>query len=361
MLHQGNTMTLVRKEILRYKDAKTDKVYEIELIEERNEHFVNFKYGKLGSKLRSGTKTKTRVAKKKAHKIFDDLIKEKKKKGYKVWSGQELNEVQTIIEALNNTGISVTEESLSLEVREIDGSIGDIICVVLEEMFPKSFVSYPTFDGGWDQGTVAEEYGNLVKSIVSNSNGKIEVSELKVSTDDNLKDEDSQEITISFKHSEKAYGWTFCMDDAYVFFNGVTKWITDALGGGYIYLSNDAGIYGFFLPVKTIKSLIEIGVEPDKYSLEDDSGFIDLAGKHISFAVFKDRELVEDWAEELEIYGAFPQYVINDKTEIVLYGDFDHPPCAAMNDDKILKEAKSKGVKMLSFFDFQDLMEQFEY
>ena len=57
MLHQGNTMTLVRKEILRYKDAKTDKVYEIELIEERNEHFVNFKYGKLGSKLRSGTKT----------------------------------------------------------------------------------------------------------------------------------------------------------------------------------------------------------------------------------------------------------------------------------------------------------------
>lgn len=353
-------MTVVSKEILRYKDAKSDKVYEIELIEERNEHFVNYKYGKLGSKLRSGTKTRTRVAKKKAYKIFDDLVKEKLKKGYKVWSGEVFTEVQTIIEALNKTGFTVSEDTLSPEIKNMEGGVNEIICTVLESLIPDSCIRYPCFDGGWDQGTVAGDYGALITTIVSKSDGKVEISDFKVSTDSEI-NEDSQEITVSFNHADNQYKWVFCMDDAFIYFNGVTKWITTALDGGYIYLSDDVGKYGFFLPEKTINTLIEIGVQPDRYSIEDVDGFIDLSGKHISFAVFKDREVADDWVDELEINGAFPQWEINEKTDIVLYGDFDHPPCAALNDEKILKEAQSKGFKMLSFFDFQDLMDQFEY
>ena len=77
-------MQLVKKERLQFQDAKSDKVYEVELYYiQEEEYVVNFRYGKRGSTLREGTKTVFPVTQERAEKVYVDLINSKVAKGYK--------------------------------------------------------------------------------------------------------------------------------------------------------------------------------------------------------------------------------------------------------------------------------------
>lgn len=67
---------------LYFKQGKSDKIYKAALEKVDEQYLVNFAYGRRGSTLKTGTKTKVAVPYEKAKKIYDKLIKDKKAKGY---------------------------------------------------------------------------------------------------------------------------------------------------------------------------------------------------------------------------------------------------------------------------------------
>lgn len=82
-------MKLVRKARLHFKDAKSDKVYEVDLCEVGADRYVvNFRYGKRGANLREGTKTATPVDREEADRVFDSIVVSKINKGYRESDGQ---------------------------------------------------------------------------------------------------------------------------------------------------------------------------------------------------------------------------------------------------------------------------------
>lgn len=83
-------MRLVCQTKLHFKEANSDKIYEVDLCESGDKFLVNFRYGRRGAELKEGTKTTTPVELAEAEKIFQKLVDEKKKKGYHVTS--ETNE-----------------------------------------------------------------------------------------------------------------------------------------------------------------------------------------------------------------------------------------------------------------------------
>ena len=69
---------------LRYVGGSSDKVYHLHLVQQGAGWLVNFEYGRYGSTLQSGTKTKAGpVAYADAKKIYDKILKEKTSEGYK--------------------------------------------------------------------------------------------------------------------------------------------------------------------------------------------------------------------------------------------------------------------------------------
>lgn len=71
-------MTTITRSISLYSDHNgSDKVYNIQIVEEENGFKVNFQNGKQGGTLTSGTKTKIAVSIEAATKIFEKLQKEK--------------------------------------------------------------------------------------------------------------------------------------------------------------------------------------------------------------------------------------------------------------------------------------------
>ncbi|WP_035608346.1 WGR domain-containing protein [Haloferula sp. BvORR071] len=78
-------MKLVRQSRLFFREGNSDKVYEVDLCEAgAGEFLVNFRYGRRGAALRDGTKTPFPESRAKAEQIFDDLVGEKTRKGYRV-------------------------------------------------------------------------------------------------------------------------------------------------------------------------------------------------------------------------------------------------------------------------------------
>lgn len=78
-------MKLVQHIKLHFQNDKSDKVYEVDLCEVgTNQYLVNFRYGKKGSVLRSGTKTTFPVEFEKAETVYNQLVSSKTKKGYQV-------------------------------------------------------------------------------------------------------------------------------------------------------------------------------------------------------------------------------------------------------------------------------------
>ncbi len=68
---------------LYFKQGKSDKIYKASMEEVAGDGFiVNFAYGRRGSTLKTGTKTKTPVDYDKAQKIYNKLVKSKTSKGY---------------------------------------------------------------------------------------------------------------------------------------------------------------------------------------------------------------------------------------------------------------------------------------
>jgi hypothetical protein len=76
-------LRLIKTISLEFREGKSDKVYEVDLCEVGPDRFVvNFRYGRRGAKLQSGSKTAVPVARDKAERIYDDLVREKVDKGY---------------------------------------------------------------------------------------------------------------------------------------------------------------------------------------------------------------------------------------------------------------------------------------
>jgi len=67
---------------LYFKDSRSDKVYHAQLTEKDTGFLVTFQYGRRGSSLTTGAKTKLPIDYTTAKKTFDTLIKTKRSKGY---------------------------------------------------------------------------------------------------------------------------------------------------------------------------------------------------------------------------------------------------------------------------------------
>ena len=67
---------------LYYSEGRSDKEYHVELVEVDGGHVVNFRYGRRGSALTSGTKNAVPLGLDDAKALYDKLVKEKTAKGY---------------------------------------------------------------------------------------------------------------------------------------------------------------------------------------------------------------------------------------------------------------------------------------
>ena len=76
-------MRLIKTIALEFREGKSDKVYEVNLCEVGPDRFVvNFRYGRRGAKLQTGSKTAVPVPRDKAERIYDEVVGEKVGKGY---------------------------------------------------------------------------------------------------------------------------------------------------------------------------------------------------------------------------------------------------------------------------------------
>lgn len=73
--------------ILSFQEGSSDKVYHAELKKDGEGWLVNFAYGRRGSALATGTKTKEAIEYDKAKKTYDKLVNSKMAKGYKTADG----------------------------------------------------------------------------------------------------------------------------------------------------------------------------------------------------------------------------------------------------------------------------------
>lgn len=80
-------MKLVKSTKLFFMQGTSDKVYEVDLCEQQSDdidrYWVNFRYGRRGSRLREGTKTPTPVDLAQAEAIFNSVVVSKTNKGYR--------------------------------------------------------------------------------------------------------------------------------------------------------------------------------------------------------------------------------------------------------------------------------------
>jgi len=77
-------MNLIKRTTLHYQEGTSDKVYEVDLRQiDEGRYVVNFRYGRSGTNLKEGTKTTEVVPLVEAQQVFNKLVNEKKKKGYR--------------------------------------------------------------------------------------------------------------------------------------------------------------------------------------------------------------------------------------------------------------------------------------
>ena len=75
---------VVKESALSFQEGSSDKVYYVSLERVENDKcVVNFAFGRRGNALQTGTKTNEPVDFTTANRIFDKLVQEKMKKGYK--------------------------------------------------------------------------------------------------------------------------------------------------------------------------------------------------------------------------------------------------------------------------------------
>jgi predicted DNA-binding WGR domain protein len=77
-------MKLAKRTTLYCQEGSSDKVYEVDLCEiSKGKYVVNFRYGRRGTTLKEGVKTTTPVDLTQAQQIFNKLVAEKTRKGYR--------------------------------------------------------------------------------------------------------------------------------------------------------------------------------------------------------------------------------------------------------------------------------------
>ena len=102
-------MKLIKKTTLYYQDDRSDKIYEVDLCQlSADRYIVNFRYGRRGAKLREGTKTDAAVSLEKAQKVFDKLVQEKVKGGYR-----DIGEISPTSTPTPATTITVTKTPIT--------------------------------------------------------------------------------------------------------------------------------------------------------------------------------------------------------------------------------------------------------
>ncbi|MGT2488305.1 hypothetical protein ACU4GA_24975 [Methylobacterium oryzae CBMB20] len=87
-------MRVVRAARLHLRDATSDKVYDVDLIENEalgtpERYFVNTRYGRRGTTLREGSKTPQPVTAEAAARLFDSVVVAKINGGYRRADGPE--------------------------------------------------------------------------------------------------------------------------------------------------------------------------------------------------------------------------------------------------------------------------------
>lgn len=85
-------MQLIKRTTLCYQEKSSDKVYEVDLCQTgQNRYVVNFRYGRRGTNLKEGTKTTQAVPLAEAERVFEQLVREKVKKGYQDTTNQPIS------------------------------------------------------------------------------------------------------------------------------------------------------------------------------------------------------------------------------------------------------------------------------
>ncbi|QRN98892.1 hypothetical protein JRI60_07630 [Archangium violaceum] len=76
-------MKLLEQVVLVFQEGKSDKVYEVDLLEvSPGQCVVNFRYGRRGTSLKDGSKTSVPVPQAEARRVFDKLVQSKLDSGY---------------------------------------------------------------------------------------------------------------------------------------------------------------------------------------------------------------------------------------------------------------------------------------
>ncbi|HLM45403.1 MAG TPA: WGR domain-containing protein, partial [Myxococcaceae bacterium] len=76
-------MRVLEQAMLLFQEGKSDKVYEVDLLEvSPGQCVVNFRYGRRGTALKDGSKTPVPVPQAEARRVFDKLVQSKLDTGY---------------------------------------------------------------------------------------------------------------------------------------------------------------------------------------------------------------------------------------------------------------------------------------
>lgn len=103
-------MQLIKRTTLLYQEKSSDKVYEVDLCQTgQNRYVVNFRYGRRGSNLKEGTKTTQAVPLAEAERVFEQLVREKVKKGYRDTTNQTVS--NTPAPATTRTDVTLTSSA----------------------------------------------------------------------------------------------------------------------------------------------------------------------------------------------------------------------------------------------------------
>ena len=104
---------MTKKTTLQFKEGNSDKTYEVwlEATPSGKSYKVNFAYGRTGGNLKTGTKTPRAVALEKAGEVFEKLVAEKKKRGYKAKRGKAPAKKKAVKKTVKQVAKKVTKKT----------------------------------------------------------------------------------------------------------------------------------------------------------------------------------------------------------------------------------------------------------
>ncbi len=117
-------MKLVKQSRLHYQEGKSDKVYQVDLVETSavtdEKYLVNYRYGRQGGALREGTKTTQPVTRERAEKLFNSIVVSKVNKGYK--ANQDYQETENNLKPATSISPNTTSSLIERIKNETNDS-----------------------------------------------------------------------------------------------------------------------------------------------------------------------------------------------------------------------------------------------